>query len=125
MNEDETLDENEEIVDNPIVDNPTDDEGEVVIDEREIRIRNVLGRKGKANRRLQIYYNELEYLLEAQKAFASGASSYQINGKVITRYGMSTISDRIDKLLTRIEQLEEIVDGNGRKKMKSVVIRDI
>lgn len=96
-----------------------------VFTETEIRIRNLTSKRDRTNRRLQIYYNELEYLLEAQKAFASGAQEYEINGKKITRFDMATVDKRIDTLLTKIEDLENVLDGKGRSRMKAVVIRDI
>ena len=96
-----------------------------VLTETEIRIRNLTSKRDRTNRRLNIYYNELEYLLEAQKAFASGAQEYEINGKKITRFDMATVDKRIDTLLTRIEDLENILNGKGRSRMKAVVIRDI
>lgn len=95
------------------------------IADTEIRIRNVFSKRDKTNRRLNIYYNELEYLIAAQKAFASGVQSYQINGKQLSRYDMATIDKRIDTLLTKIEDLEALLDGKGRSRMKAVVIRDI
>ena len=96
-----------------------------VFTETEIRIRNLTSKRDRTNRRLTIYYNELEYLLEAQKAFASGAQEYEINGKKITRFDMATVDKRIDTLLTKIEDLENVLDGKGRSRMKAVVIRDI
>ena len=96
-----------------------------VFTETEIRIRNLTSKRDRTNRRLQIYYNELEYLLEAQKAFASGAQEYEINGKKLTRFDIATVDKRIDTLLTKIEDLENILDGKGRSRMKSVIIRDI
>ena len=96
-----------------------------ILTETEIRIRNLTSKRDRTNRRLNIYYNELEYLLEAQKAFASGAQEYEINGKKITRFDMATVDKRIDTLLTKIEDLENVLDGKGRSRMKAVVIRDI
>ena len=96
-----------------------------VLTETEIRIRNLTSKRDRTNRRLNIYYNELEYLLEAQKAFASGAQEYEINGKKITRFDMATVDKRIDTLLTKIEDLENALDGKGRSRMKAVIIRDI
>ena len=96
-----------------------------VFTETEIRIRNLTSKRDRTNRRLNIYYNELEYLLEAQKAFASGAQAYSINGKQITRFDMAIVDKRIDTLLTKIEDLENVLDGKGRNRMKAVVIRDI
>ena len=98
---------------------------ETPVSETEIRIRNLTSKRDRTNRRLNIYYNELEYLLEAQKAFASGAQEYEINGKKLTRFDMATIDKRIDTLLTKIEDLENILNGKGRSRMKAVVIRDI
>lgn len=98
---------------------------EEIITDTEIRIRNLFSKRDKTNRRLNIYYNELEYLIAAQKAFASGVQSYQINGKQLTRYDIATIDKRIDTLLTKIEDLEALLDGKGRSRMKAVVIRDI
>ena len=69
------------------------------IETTEIRIRNLTSKRDRTNRRLNIYYNELEYLLEAQKAFASGAQEYEINGKKISRFDMATVDKRIDMLL--------------------------
>ena len=96
-----------------------------ILTETEIRIRNLTSKRDRTNRRLNIYYNELEYLLEVQKAFASGAQEYEINGKKITRFDMATVDKRIDTLLTKIEDLENVLDGKGRSRMKAVVIRDI
>lgn len=96
-----------------------------IFTETEIRIRNLTSKRDRTNRRLNIYYNELEYLLEAQKAFASGAQSFEINGKKLTSFDIATVDKRIDTLLTKIEDLENVLDGKGRSRMKSVVIRDI
>lgn len=96
-----------------------------IFTETEIRIRNLTSKRDRTNRRLNIYYNELEYLLEAQKAFASGAQEYEINGKKISRYDMAIVDKRIDTLLTKIEDLENVLNGNSRHRMKAVVIRDI
>lgn len=96
-----------------------------IFSETEIKIRNLTSKRDRTNRRLNIYYNELEYLLEAQKAFASGAQEYEINGKKISRFDMATVDQRIDTLLTKIEELERVLDGKGRSRMKAVVIRDI
>ena len=96
-----------------------------IISDTEVRIRNLTSKRDRTNRRLNIYYNELEYLIEAQKAFASGAQEYEINGKKISRFDMATVDKRIDTLLTKIEDLEAELDGKGRSRMKAVVIRDI
>ena len=96
-----------------------------IISDTEVRIRNLTSKRDRTNRRLNIYYNELEYLIEAQKAFASGAQEYEINGKKISRFDMATVDKRIDMLLTKIEDLEAVLDGKGRSGMKAVVIRDI
>nr|DAO79668.1 MAG TPA: hypothetical protein [Caudoviricetes sp.] len=96
-----------------------------IISDTEVRIRNLTSKRDRTNRRLNIYYNELEYLIEAQKAFASGAQEYEINGKKISRFDMATVDKRIDTLLTKIEDLEAVLDGKGRSRMKAVVIRDI
>ena len=96
-----------------------------IISDTEVRIRNLTSKRDRTNRRLNIYYNELEYLIEAQKAFASGAQEYEINGKKISRFDMATVDKRIHMLLTKIEDLEAVLDGKGRSRMKAVVIRDI
>ena len=115
------------MVENESVEETTEEtvEENPVLTETEIRIRNLISKRDRTNRRLNIYYNELEYLLEAQKAFASGAQEYEINGKKITRFDMATVDKRIDMLLTKIEDLENVLDGKGRSRMKAVVIRDI
>ena len=115
------------MVENESVEETTEEtvEENPVLTETEIRIRNLTSKRDRTNRRLNIYYNELEYLLEAQKAFASGAQEYEINGKKITRFDMATVDKRIDTLLTKIEDLENVLDGKGRNRMKAVVIRDI
>ena len=115
------------MVENESVEETTEEtvEENPVLTETEIRIRNLTSKRDRTNRRLNIYYNELEYLLEAQKAFASGAQAYSINGKQITRFDMATVDKRIDTLLTKIEDLENVLDGKGRSRMKTVVIRDI
>ena len=115
------------MVENESVEETTEEtvEENPVLTETEIRIRNLTSKRDRTNRRLNIYYNELEYLLEAQKAFASGAQEYEINGKKITRFDMVTVDKRIDTLLTKIEDLENVLDGKGRSRMKAVVIRDI
>ena len=115
------------MVENESVEETTEEtvEENPVLTETEIRIRNLTSKRDRTNRRLNIYYNELEYLLEAQKAFASGAQEYEINGKKITRFDMATVDKRIDTLLTKIEDLENVLDGKGRSRMKAVVIRDI
>lgn len=115
------------MVENESVEETTEEtvEENPILTETEIRIRNLTSKRDRTNRRLNIYYNELEYLLEAQKAFASGAQEYEINGKKITRFDMATVDKRIDTLLTKIEDLENVLDGKGRSRMKAVVIRDI
>ena len=115
------------MVENESVEETTEEtvEENPVLTETEIRIRNLTSKRDRTNCRLNIYYNELEYLLEAQKAFASGAQEYEINGKKITRFDMATVDKRIDTLLTKIEDLENVLDGKGRSRMKAVVIRDI
>ena len=115
------------MVENESVEETTEEtvEENPILTETEIRIRNLTSKRDRTNRRLNIYYNELEYLLEAQKAFASGAQEYEINGKKITRFDMATVAKRIDTLLTKIEDLENVLDGKGRSRMKAVVIRDI
>ena len=40
-------------------------------------------------------------------------------------FDMATVDKRIDTLLTKIEDLEAVLDGKGRSRMKAVVIRDI
>ena len=39
------------------------------VSETEIRIRNLTSKRDRTNRRLNIYYNELEYLLEKNNSF--------------------------------------------------------
>ncbi len=76
---------------------------------------------GTAAEALQIKRQELDSYLKAEQAFASGAQSYKIGSREISRMDPQKIHAIISQLMAEIAMLR----NNGQRQSFSVIPRDI
>lgn len=74
--------------------------------------------------RLEIYKRRLELYLEAEEAILSGAQSYTIGSRTLTRADLSQIRMVISDLMNKAESEEAASEGRARHKTVGVVFRD-
>lgn len=72
----------------------------------------------RVKRRLDLYYG-------AEEAILSGAQSYTIGSRTLTRADLDAIRKVITALETDLEELESAVAGSGFRKTVRVLPRDV
>lgn len=75
---------------------------------------------GSAASALKIKQDELTFYLQAEQAFASGAQSYKIGSRELTRMDPDKIHSIISTLMYEISMLQ----NNGRRKSFGAVLMD-
>lgn len=75
-------------------------------------------RKKKYEERLALYY-------EAEEAVLSGAQSYRIGSRELTRADLAEIRKMIKDLEDAVDELESALAGNGRRRTMRVIPRDV
>lgn len=74
--------------------------------------------------RLEIYKRRLELYLEAEEAILSGAQSYTIGSRTLTRADLESIRKVISDLMDKVAEEEAVEAGNPRHKTVAVLFRD-
>lgn len=69
--------------------------------------------------------NRLEMYYQAEEAILSGAQSYQIGSRNLTRANLDTIRKMIDELENALEEQIAIDKGKRRNKVLGAIPRDI
>jgi hypothetical protein len=77
-----------------------------------------------AETRLQTLETRLENYLKCEEAILSGAQSYQIGSRQMTKANLYHIKDMIKYLENEIEQEKSRIAGKGRNKSFGVIPRD-
>ena len=78
-----------------------------------------------ANFRLEEYQRRLEMYYEAETAILSGAQSYSIGSRNLTRANLADIREQIEYLIKKIETEQARMAGKGKMKVVGGVPRDI
>lgn len=67
--------------------------------------------------RLEAYYN-------AEEAILSGAQSYRLGSRSLTKADLAVIGKRIKELEGEIDEMEAIAEGQARRRAVAVVPQD-
>lgn len=78
-----------------------------------------------ARKRLETYKKRLTLYLQAEEAILSGAQSYAIGSRNLTRADLAEVRKMINSLEDGIDELEAIVAGNNRRKAMRFIPRDV
>ncbi len=73
---------------------------------------------------LERYKKRLEQYYEAEEAILSGAQSYKVGSRSLTRANLNEIADMIKYLENRVTSEQSASNGKGRNKVTGVVPRD-
>ena len=73
---------------------------------------------------LERYKKRLEQYYEAEEAILSGAQSYKVGSRSLTRANLNEIADMIKYLENRVTSEQSATNGKGRNKVTGVVPRD-
>ena len=73
---------------------------------------------------LERYKKRLEQYYEAEEAILSGAQSYKVGSRSLTRANLNEIADMIKYLENRVAAERSVNSGKGRNKITGVVPRD-
>lgn len=73
---------------------------------------------------LERYKKRLEQYYEAEEAILSGAQSYKLGSRSLTRANLNEIADMIKYLENRVAAEQSTSNGKGRNKVTGVVPRD-
>lgn len=73
---------------------------------------------------LERYKKRLEQYYEAEEAILSGAQSYKVGSRSLTRANLNEIADMIKYLENRVAAEQSASNGKGRNKVTGVVPRD-
>lgn len=80
--------------------------------------KSMINRVEEYKKRLQMYY-------EAEEAILSGAQSYSLGSRSLSRANLSEIRSTIEYLIKQIEIEEAIAKGNGKMRVLGGVPRDV
>ena len=72
----------------------------------------------RVKKRLELYY-------AAEEAILSGAQSYTIGSRTLTRADLDAIRKVVGSLETDLAELESALSGNGYRKCVRVIPRDV
>lgn len=75
--------------------------------------------------RTREYEDRLELYYEAERAILSGAQSYSIGSRNLTRANLSEINETIGYLIKRIEEEKSRVSGKGKNRVVGIIPRDL
>ena len=73
---------------------------------------------------LERYKKRLEQYYEAEEAILSGAQSYKVGSRSLTRANLNEIADMIKYLENRVAAEQSASNGKGRNKVTGIVPRD-
>lgn len=73
---------------------------------------------------LERYKKRLEQYYEAEEAILSGAQSYKLGSRSLTRANLNEIADMIKYLENRVATEESATNAKGRNKVTGIVPRD-
>ena len=73
---------------------------------------------------LERYKKRLEQYYEAEEAILSGAQSYKVGSRSLTRANLNEIADMIKYLENRVTSEQSATNGKGRNKVTGIVPRD-
>lgn len=74
---------------------------------------------------VEFYRGRLQLYLAAEEAVLSGAQSYAVGGRNLTRANLAEIRAAIDDLYKRLEAAEAMQNGKGANKVSGIVPRDV
>lgn len=74
---------------------------------------------------VEFYRGRLQLYLAAEEAVLSGAQSYAVGGRNLTRANLAEIRAAIDDLYKRLEAAEATQNGKGANKVSGIVPRDV
>lgn len=78
-----------------------------------------------ASERVMMYKKRLEMYLAAEEAILSGAQSYSMGSRSLTRANLGEVREMIDYLTKQIETEEAKTKGKGRIAVFGAVPRDV
>lgn len=73
----------------------------------------------------EFYCSRLALYLQAEQAVLSGAQSYAVGGRNLTRANLAEIRAAIDDLYKRLAAAEAMESGKGANKVSGIVPRDV
>ena len=79
---------------------------------------------GRLARRIAAKRERLESYYEAEEAILSGAQSYKLGSRSLTRADLAVIGKRIKELEGEIDELEALASGQSRRRAVAVVPQD-
>lgn len=74
---------------------------------------------------VEFYQSRLQMYLQAEKAVLSGAQSYAVGGRNLTRANLAEIRAAIDDLYKRLAAVQAMQNGKGANKVSGIVPRDV
>lgn len=74
---------------------------------------------------VEFYQNRLQMYLQAEEAVLSGAQSYAVGGRNLTRANLAEIRAAIDDLYKRLAAVQAMQNGKGANKVSGIVPRDV
>lgn len=74
---------------------------------------------------VQFYQTRLQLYLQAEEAILSGAQSYAVGSRNLTRANLAEIRDAIDGLYKRLASAKAMEEGKGANRVKGIVPRDV
>lgn len=74
---------------------------------------------------VQFYQTRLQLYLQAEEAILSGAQSYAVGSRNLTRANLAEIRDAIDGLYKRLASAKVMEEGKGANRVKGIVPRDV
>lgn len=77
-----------------------------------------------ATNRLEILKKRLDMYLKAEEAILSGAQSYTIGSRTLTRGDLAQIRTVIKDLMDTLTEEEAVAEGKARHRTVGVVFRD-
>ena len=79
---------------------------------------------GRLARRIAAKRERLESYYDAEEAILSGAQSYKLGSRSLTRADLAVIGKRIKELEGEIDELEALASGQSRRRAVAVVPQD-
>lgn len=74
---------------------------------------------------VEFYQNRLQMYLQAEESVLSGAQSYAVGGRNLTRANLAEIRAAIDDLYKRLAAVQAMQNGKGANKVSGIVPRDV
>ena len=74
---------------------------------------------------VEFYRSSLKLYLAAEEEVLSGAQTYAVGGRNLTRANLAEIQEAIDGLYKRLAAAEAMQNGKGANKVSGVIPRDV